>query len=67
MGFFKTQKEKAEGGKERKKLKVGVQRRKGSRRKAFQKQNKKNEEMRNLYRERIREERRLREKRNSED
>ena len=62
MGFFKTQEEKEERMKERKKLKVEIQRRNESRRKTFQQeQNKKNEAMRNLYRERIREERRLRE------
>jgi hypothetical protein len=67
MGFFKTQEEKEEGRQEREKLKVEIQSRNESRRKASQEQYKINEEIRNLYRERIREERRLREKRNSED
>ena len=55
MGFFKTKEEKEK-----------IQKRNESRRKAFQEQNKKNEEIRNLYRERIREERRLRENKNPE-
>ncbi len=40
MGFFKTQEKKEERMKERKKLKVEIQRRSESRRKAFQEQNK---------------------------
>jgi len=55
MGFFKTKEEKEK-----------IQKRNESRRKAFQEQNKKNEEIRNLYRERIREERRLRDNKNPE-
>jgi len=67
MGFFKTIKEKEDRRKERKKFKLEIQRRNEKRRITFQEQNKKNKEIRNFYHERLNEERRLREKRNSED
>ena len=58
MGIFKTKEEKDK----RKKEKVLMQDRNESRRKALHEQNKKNMEIRNLYQERSREERRLRER-----
>jgi hypothetical protein len=67
MGFFKTQKEKEERRKERKKLKLEIRKRNEIRRITFQEQNKKNKEMRNFYRERLIEERRLREKKTFQD
>ena len=67
MGFIKTREEKEQRLKERQKLKLDIQRRNESRKRAIQEQNKKNEEIRKLYRERVNEERRLREIRNSED
>ena len=67
MGFFKTHEEKKERMEKRGKLKADIQRWHESRRKALQEQYKKDEELRNLYRERIREERRLRESTKSRD
>jgi len=67
MGFFKTQEEKEKRIKEREHFKIEIRRRNESRRKAPQEQHKKNEGMRNLYRERVKEERRLMEKINSKE
>lgn len=67
MGFFKTQEEKEKRIKEREHFKIEIRRRNESRRKASQEQHKKNEDMRNLYRERVKEERRLMEKINSKE
>jgi hypothetical protein len=61
MGFFKTQKEKEERMEEREKSKAEIQKRNETRKKALQEQNKNYEEIRNLYRDRIREEKRLKE------
>jgi len=60
MGFLKTKEEKE-------KIKVMTRHRNKPQLKAFQEQNKKNRETRNLYRERSIEERRLRESTNSSD
>ena len=56
MGFIKTREEKEQRLKEKQKLKLDIQRRNESRKKAIQEQNKKNEEIRRLYRERVSEE-----------
>jgi hypothetical protein len=67
MGFLKTKEEKDKSKAEKEKIKVIIRHRKESRRKAFQEQNKANEEIRKLYRVRSREERRLRESTKSRD
>ena len=67
MGFLKTKEEKDKRKAEKEKIKVMIRHRKESRRKTLQAQNKKNREISNLYHERSKKERRLRESTESRD